>query len=170
MNESHILDEGTRARVTDNAERRIVGSDITVLVTTSDVLTVLEHVPDFGEYRMAFGVLEVWVDDEEAVALPLQRGLTEVPPFEPGHGRTDLEQLHEVIRLIDVMGYGVEDVREHVAQYLVGRHEGGRRGAMPGDRCQLIGDYKVRHVEPCSDGHATGVVTDVRTGKIVERP
>lgn len=99
--------------------------------------------------------------------------MTEVPEFEPGHGRPDLDMLHRVVQMID--RGDVDEVRETVAQYLVARAEDPRpmheeRQWSPGDKCQLIGDYKVRHIEPCADGHKTGVVTDVRTGKIVERP
>lgn len=37
----------------------------------------------------------------------------------------------------------------------------------PGDLCQLLGDFKVRHYS--CDEHADGTVTDVRTGEVVPR-
>lgn len=36
-----------------------------------------------------------------------------------------------------------------------------------GDRCRILGDYKVEHYD--CDEWADGVVTDVRTGKRVEK-
>ena len=38
----------------------------------------------------------------------------------------------------------------------------------PGDRCRMLGDYKVKHVEDCPD-YPAGSITDVRTGKVVSR-
>lgn len=43
------------------------------------------------------------------------------------------------------------------------------RRAQPGDYCRLLGNYLVEHEAPCPDGHATGTVTDVRTGETVIR-
>lgn len=36
----------------------------------------------------------------------------------------------------------------------------------PGDRCRLLGDFKVEHADDCPD-YPAGAITDVRTGKIV---
>lgn len=41
------------------------------------------------------------------------------------------------------------------------------RGPKPGDLCRIIGNYEVAHLD--CDEFADGVVTDVRTGKIVRR-
>lgn len=43
--------------------------------------------------------------------------------------------------------------------------------ARPGDRCRFVRDGRrvvaVEHVAPCRDGHKTGTVTDVQTGRII---
>jgi hypothetical protein len=36
----------------------------------------------------------------------------------------------------------------------------------PGDRCRLIGNYRVQHADDCPD-YSPGAITDVRTGKRV---
>lgn len=41
------------------------------------------------------------------------------------------------------------------------------RKAAKGDRCRILSDYKVEHYD--CDEWADGVVTDVRTGKRVEK-
>lgn len=36
----------------------------------------------------------------------------------------------------------------------------------PGDRCRMIGNYKVQHADDCPD-YPAGAITDVRTGKVL---
>lgn len=47
---------------------------------------------------------------------------TEVPPFESGYGRPDLDMLHQVVQRID-MGDHPHEVREMVAGYIVNRRD-----------------------------------------------
>jgi hypothetical protein len=42
-------------------------------------------------------------------------------------------------------------------------------GAKPGDYCRICEGGRVKHVEPCRDGHPTGTITDL-SGRIESRP
>lgn len=38
----------------------------------------------------------------------------------------------------------------------------------PGDRCRMIGDFKVQHADDC-DEYVGGTITNVITGKVVTK-